>query len=135
MGKRQPTAATKFSWSLIFTGIAFMVMILPVWLHGTHTRVTFLWLVLSWGIMEVGELLMSPIGLSVTSKLAPQAFKSQMMSMWFLGNAAAQAINAQIMPYFTPQNEIIYFGLVGGFTVVVGLLLMLLIPKINRLMA
>lgn len=112
-----------------------MVMILPVWLNGTHTRVTFLWLVLSWGIMEVGELLMSPIGLSVTSKLAPQAFKSQMMSMWFLGNAAAQAVNAQIMPYFTPQNEIIYFGLVGGFTVVVGLILMLLIPKINRLMA
>lgn len=135
LGKRQPTAATKFSWSLIFTGIAFMVMILPVWLHGTHTRVTFLWLVLSWGIMEVGELLMSPIGLSVTSKLAPQAFKSQMMSMWFLGNAAAQAVNAQIMPYFTPPNEIIYFGLVGGFTVVVGLLLMLLIPKTNRLMA
>lgn len=135
LGNRQPTAPTKFAWSLIFTGVAFMVMMLPVLLHGTNTRVTVLWLVLSWGIMEIGELLMSPIGLSVTSKLAPKAFKSQMMSMWFLGNAAAQAINAQIVQYFTPQNELAYFGIVGGLTVVAGLLFMLLVPKMNRLMA
>ena len=57
-----------------------------------------------------------------------------MMSVWFLGDAAAQAINAQIVSLYSPENEVMYFAIVGGFTIAVGLLLSLMNSKIKTLM-
>ncbi|PWG00356.1 peptide MFS transporter [Levilactobacillus bambusae] len=133
LGTKQPTAATKFAWSLIFSGLSFLIMAIPVLMVGT-ARVSPLWLVASWAILEIGELLLSPIGLSVTSTLAPTAYKSQMMSMWFLGNAAAQALNSQIVRFYTPQNEVAYFTIIGGITIVAAIIMFALVPAINRQM-
>lgn len=104
-------------------------------MHGTHSLVSPLWLVLSWAIVEIAELLISPVGLSVTTKLAPRAFRSQMMSMWFLADAAAQAINAQVVKLYTPANEFWFFGLVGGATVLLAVVLLFVTPRIEKLMA
>jgi POT family proton-dependent oligopeptide transporter len=135
MGKKQPSSPKKFTLGLIFAGLSFIVMMLPVGMSGVHTLVSPLWLVLSWAIVEIGELLISPVGLSVTTKLAPRAFRSQMMSMWFLADAAAQAINAQVVKLYTPGNEFLFFGIVGGATVVLAVLLLFLTPRIEKLMA
>lgn len=135
LGKRQPSSPKKFTVGLVFAGFSFIVMMLPVGMFGTHSLVSPLWLVLSWAIVEVAELLISPVGLSVTTKLAPRAFRSQMMSMWFLADAAAQAINAQVVKFYTPGNEFWFFGIVGGLTVVLGLLLLFVTPRIEKLMA
>lgn len=135
LGKNQPIAPTKFALSLVFSGISFLIMVLPVMFFGVNSRVSPLWLVLSWAVLEIGELLMSSIGLSVTSSLAPKAFKSQMMSMWFLGNAAAQAINVQIVQFYTKSNESLYFGVIGAISIVAGVIFMLLVPHIKKLMA
>jgi POT family proton-dependent oligopeptide transporter len=135
LGKRQPSSPKKFTWGLMIAGLSFIVMMLPIGMHGVHSLVSPLWLVLSWAVVEIAELLISPVGLSVTTKLAPRAFRSQMMSMWFLADAAAQAINAQVVKFYTPGNEFLYFGFVGGATVVLGILLMFVTPRIEKLMA
>ena len=135
MGKNQPSSPKKFTLGLVFAGLSFVVMMLPIGMSGTKALVSPLWLVLSWAIVEVGELLISPVGLSVTTKLAPRAFRSQMMSMWFLADAAAQAINAQVVKFYTTPNEFWFFAIVGGVTILFGLLLFFVTPRIEKLMA
>ncbi len=133
-GKRQPSTPAKFAAGLIIAGLSFVVMVIPILTHGTNALVSPLWLVLSWLIVEVAELLISPIGLSATTKLAPKAFQSQMMSIWFLSDACAQAINAQVVKFYTPGNEAMYFSIWGGVAVVLGILLFTLVPRIKHLM-
>lgn len=134
LGTRQPSSPVKFSYGLFFAGLSFLWMAIPVILFGTDAKVSPLWLIMSWALVIIGEMLISPIGLSVTSKLAPKAFQSQMMSMWFLGNAAAQAINAQIVKLYTSNTEVVYYSAVGLITILFGILLLFLSPRIKKLM-
>lgn len=133
-GKHQPKTPSKFAAGLIFAGLSFVLMAVPGMLFGTAGKVSALWLIGSWAIVEVAELLVSPVGLSATTKLAPKAFKSQMMSMWFLSDAAASAINAQIVRFYTPGNEVAYYAIVGGITILFGIFLFFGVKKINVLM-
>ncbi|MGG1676343.1 peptide MFS transporter [Neobacillus sp. NRS-1170] len=134
LGKRQPTIPQKFSLSLLFAGVSFLVILLPAYLGGTDSLVNPLWLVLSYLICVFGELLLSPVGLSATTKLAPAAFSAQTMSLWFLASAAAQALNAQIVKFYTPETEMTYFGVIGGASIVLGIILFILSPKIQSFM-
>ncbi|VTS14467.1 peptide MFS transporter [Streptococcus pseudoporcinus] len=135
LGSKQPSSPKKFAYGLIAAGLSFVWMMLPGMLFGVHAKVSPMWLIVSWAIVIVGEMLISPIGLSVTTKLAPKAFQAQMMSIWFLSNASAQAINAQIVKFYTPGNEVAYYGIVGTITIVFGFLLFFYVPRIDKLMA
>lgn len=134
LGDRQPTIPQKFSLGLLFAGLSFLVILLPAYLGGSDSLVNPLWLVLSYFIVVLGELCLSPVGLSATTKLAPAAFSAQTMSLWFLSNAAAQAINAQIVKFYSAETEMLYFGVIGGISILLSLLLFLIAPRIQRLM-
>jgi POT family proton-dependent oligopeptide transporter len=134
LGDRQPSVPQKFSLGLLFAGISFIVILLPAYLGGTDSLVSPLWLVLSYFIVVLGELCLSPVGLSATTKLAPAAFSAQTMSLWFLSNAAAQAINAQIVKFYTPETEMTYFGVIGAVAILLSIILFLLSPKIQGFM-
>jgi POT family proton-dependent oligopeptide transporter len=131
---KQPTIPQKFGFGLLFAGLSFVVILVPAWLGGTHALVNPLWLVLSYFIVVIGELCLSPVGLSATTKLAPAAFSAQMMSLWFLSNAAAQALNAQLVKFYTPASEMTYFGVIGGASIVLSIILFALSPKIQGFM-
>lgn len=109
-----------------------MIMIIPAYMNGTDSLVSPMWLVLSFLLVVIGELCLSPVGLSTTTKLAPAAFSAQTMSLWFLTSASAQAINAQIVPLYNAKTEIVYFGVIGGLSIVLGILLLLAAPRISK---
>ncbi|KRO00424.1 peptide MFS transporter [Companilactobacillus kimchiensis] len=137
LSKRQPSSPSKFWMGLVATAISYFILIIPLMGLAPGGKVSPLWLVLSWGIIEIGEMLISPVGLSATTKLAPKAFKGQMMSMWFLADSAGQAANAQIVKLFKPgdpQNEIMFFGVTGIVTLVAAVILILFVPRIKKLM-
>ncbi|KAB2332417.1 peptide MFS transporter [Bacillus mesophilum] len=134
LGDRQPSVPKKFSLGLLFAGVSFLVILLPAYFGGTDSLVNPLWLVLSYFIVVLGELCLSPVGLSATTKLAPAAFSAQTMSLWFLSNAAAQAINAQIVKFYTPETEMLYFGVIGGASILLSIILFALSPKIQSFM-
>ncbi len=134
LGDRQPSVPKKFSLGLLFAGLSFLVILLPAYFGGTDSLVNPLWLVLSYFIVVIGELLISPVGLSATTKLAPAAFTAQMMSLWMLSNAAAQALNAQLVKFYTPETEMTYFGVIGGASIVLGIILLFVSPKIQKFM-
>jgi len=134
LGKRQPSIPKKFALGLLFAGLSFLVILLPAYFGGEDSLVNPLWLVLSYFIVVLGELCLSPVGLSATTKLAPSAFSSQTMSLWFLASAAAQAINAQVVKFYSPATEMAYFGVIGGVAIVLGILLLALSSKIQGFM-
>ncbi|MGL0749799.1 peptide MFS transporter [Secundilactobacillus paracollinoides] len=135
LGKKQPSSPLKFAIGMIFAGISYLFMVIPVSMHGTSALVSPWWLVGSWAIIEIAELLISPIGLSVTTKLAPAAFQSSMMSMWFLADSAGQAVNSQIVKYYTPGTEVQYFTVIGIVSIVFAIILFFMVKPIKRLMA
>ncbi|WP_430788927.1 peptide MFS transporter [Virgibacillus flavescens] len=134
LGDRQPSTPTKFSLGLIFGGVSFMILIFPAMINGTESLVSPLWLVLSFFLVVLGELCISPVGLSATTKLAPTAFSAQTMSLWFMSNAAGQAVNAQVVKLYDPSSETIYFGVIGGVAVLLGFVLLASTKKIQTYM-
>lgn len=134
LGNRQPSIPRKFSLGLLFAGLSFLVILVPSFFGGPDTLVNPLWLVLSIFIVVLGELCLSPVGLSATTKLAPEAFSAQTMSLWFLSNAAAQGLNAQLVKLYSAKTEMLYFGIIGGAAIVLSLVLFLVSPIIQRYM-
>jgi len=133
-GDKQPSTPRKFAYALFFAGMSFIVMMLPAYLSGGTDLVSPLWLVLSFFLVVVGELLLSPVGLSATTKLAPKAFAAQTMSLWFLTSAAAQAINAQLVKVYEVVSEFTYFGFLGSLSIVLGIIILVLSPIISKAM-
>ncbi len=133
-GDKQPSTPRKFAYALFFAGMSFVVMMIPAYLSGGKDLVSPLWLVLSFFLVVVGELLLSPVGLSATTKLAPKAFAAQTMSLWFLTSAAAQAINAQLVKVYEVVSEFTYFGFLGSLSIVLGIIILILSPIISKAM-
>lgn len=134
LNTRQPSTTNKFAIGLLFAGLSFLIMIIPAYINGTESLVSPIWLVLSFLLVVIGEVCLSPVGLSVTTKLAPAAFSAQTISLWFLSTASAQAINAQVVKLYNPATEIIYFGVIGAISIVLSIILFMLSPKIQSFM-
>jgi POT family proton-dependent oligopeptide transporter len=89
------------------------------------------------GIMAafaISELLLSPIGLSVTTKLAPEAFRAQMMALYFFSVGLGTSLSGVLARYYDPAHEFAYFGITGPVAVVVGVIVFALSPRISHLM-
>lgn len=134
MGDRQPSAVSKFGLGLLLTGISYLIMAVPGILYGTHGRVSFMWLVVMFAVQMSGELLISPVGLSVSTRLAPLAFQSQMVALWFLSDSTSQAVNALITPSFNKETEVAFFGILGLICIGIGVILFLVKKPILNLM-
>ncbi|MEW2632727.1 oligopeptide:H+ symporter [Streptomyces sp. NPDC048389] len=85
---QEPNTIVKFAMGLVLIGASFFVFIVPMAMAGDGTKVSPMWLVSIYMIQTIGELCLSPVGLSVTTKMAPQKYASQMMGVWFLAVTA-----------------------------------------------
>ncbi|GDY28639.1 peptide MFS transporter [Gandjariella thermophila] len=134
LGTRQPTTPRKFAYGLLLAGLSYLVLVVPAVVAGTGVKANPLWLTVSFVLVTLGELCLSPVGLSATTKLAPAAFAAQTMGLWFTSDAAAQGLSAQVVKLYTPATEAGYFGVVGGVVLVLGVALYLIAPAIHRKM-
>lgn len=132
LGNRAPTTPRKFAYGVIGMGTAFLLF-LPM--AATTDRAVPALLVA--GIMvvfAVSELLVSPIGLSVTTKLAPEAFRAQMMALYFFSVGLGTAMSGVLAQRYDPAHEFAYFGTLGAVAILVGAVVLLMSPRISRLM-
>jgi POT family proton-dependent oligopeptide transporter len=134
LGDRGPSTPRKFALGMVLAGLSYLIMMGPGLINGTSVRASPLWLVASFVVVILGELCLSPVGLSATTKLAPAAFASQTMSLWFLSDAAAQGISAQVVPIYSAHTEIAYFAVVGVLVVLSGVVMWLVAPAISARM-
>lgn len=90
---KEPSTAVKFASSLVLIGISFVVFMIPlIDTAANGGRVSPMWLVAIYFIQTVAELCLSPVGLSVTTKMAPAKYSSQMMGVWFLAVTAGDSV-------------------------------------------
>ncbi|MFF4382015.1 peptide MFS transporter [Kitasatospora sp. NPDC001547] len=85
---KEPNTIVKFSMGLLLVGASFFIFIVPMNMADGGDKVSPMWLVSIYMIQTIGELCLSPVGLSVTTKMAPQKYASQMMGVWFLAVTA-----------------------------------------------
>ncbi|MFG2139281.1 peptide MFS transporter [Streptomyces sp. NPDC048650] len=134
MGHRQPHASRKIAYGVILGGLSFLVMVPATTGRSGDWMMAAWWLVASYILLGLGDILLETTGMSATTKLAPAAFASQTMALWFLSLALANGIQAQAVKLFGVISNDLYFGLNGAIAVVVGLLVIAAGPWLRRTM-
>ncbi len=134
LGERQPSSPAKFALGLYGVGFGFLVMVAAANLTDGDYRVSPLWLIVTYLLHTVGELCLSPVGLSAMTKLAPKRIVGQIMGVWFLAAAIGNYMGGEIATYFETLPLARIFGSVAAVTLGVGLLVSLLTPFVRRQM-
>ncbi|RZS41351.1 POT family proton-dependent oligopeptide transporter [Herbihabitans rhizosphaerae] len=133
LGPRQPSTPTKIALGPILVGVGFLLFLTVAGGGaGSVPLLAFFGFLL---VFTIAELFISPVGLSTATKLAPEAFRSQMMGLWFLSVAMGSSLAGTIGQYYHEDSEASYFGIVGAGAIVVGLAVLALRPWISKQMS
>ena len=136
LGPREPSSPTKFAIGLLCAGLAFLLLV-PAGLlaqSGPGVKVSPLWLVAAYTIEEIGELCLSPVGLSAVTKLAPTRIVSLMMGVFFLSNWLGNLLAGWTAGFFTSIPLPALFGATAGVSLAAALVMALLVKPLRRLM-
>jgi POT family proton-dependent oligopeptide transporter len=133
LGSRQPSSPIKFALGTVLMGVAFWLFI-PM-ADGGANSAPLLGLVGVLLFFTISELLLSPVGLSLSTKLAPAKFRTQMVALFFLSIALGTAMSGLLSGYYDPKDEVPYFAVLGGAAIVVGLVLAALTKPLQKLMS
>ena len=132
LGDRQPVTPVKFGLGAVVMGLAFWSFLLNP--GGAHAAPLLL-LTFTLFVFTMAELLISPVGLSLSTKLAPERFHTQMVALYFLSVAFGTAMAGKLAGHYDPDHETGYFLVLGAVAVAVGALVLVLTKPITRLMA
>jgi POT family proton-dependent oligopeptide transporter len=135
LGSRDPSTSAKFSLGLFFLGAGFAVMILAATAAASGQKVSPLWLVLTYLLHTVGELCLSPVGLSAMTKLAPARVTGLMMGVWFLASSVGNKIAGTVAGLTEKFSGQQIFGTVTVVALFFALVMALLVRPIKRMMA
>jgi proton-dependent oligopeptide transporter, POT family len=133
------TTPVKMGLGMILLGIGFFFMLGAVYERGgdiadQNVKAGLSWLVITYFIHTIGELCLSPVGLSVVTKLAPVKFASLLMGVWMLSNFLANIVGGFVAAYVEALGAQAIFTVISIFVIVVGLLLVALNKPILKLM-
>jgi POT family proton-dependent oligopeptide transporter len=135
LGKRQPSSPVKFTLGLVFIGLAY-VLLVPAAAMTAYGKISPLWLVGLYFLEVVGEMCLSPVGLSTVTKLAPVKLVGIMMGVWFLAASFGSKLAGYLSGFYVPQSDTLvklYGGIAAGL-LVSAILLAVLTPKVKKLM-
>ena len=132
LGRRALTTLRKFAYGVIGMGVAFLLFLPMAATTGRSVPALAVMAIMS--VFAVSELMLSPIGLSVTTQLAPNAFRAQMMALYFFSVGLGTALSGVLARYYDAEHEVAYFGILGAAAILVGLVVWVLGPRISRLM-
>jgi POT family proton-dependent oligopeptide transporter len=135
MGERQPSSPGKFFYGLLFAGFAFVVVTIASTLTGGG-RVSPLWLIVVYLLQSIGELCLSPVGLSTVTKLAPARMVGLMMGVWFLSISIGSYIAGLTTRFFAGNDPAVLtraFGIFAAITLIAAFVLALLTPLIKKM--
>ncbi|HEX5633439.1 MAG TPA: hypothetical protein VFX50_09430, partial [Gemmatimonadales bacterium] len=137
---RDLSSPVKFTVGLLLAGVGFLIMVAAAnrVISGETARVSMLWLTASYLLQTMGELSLSPVGLSSMTKLAPRRFVGQMMGVWFmataLGNLIAGLVGGRVDPENLQQMPELFQRTAISLFLAAAVLALLIVP-IKRMMA
>jgi POT family proton-dependent oligopeptide transporter len=133
--KREPSSPAKFAYGLFLLGGSFLLVAFAAYRYDqTHIKVSPLWLILLYLMHALGELSLSPVGLSTVTKLAPARIVGLMMGVWFLALSLGNFLGGFVAGFFGSFPLPQLFGAVFLTTMASALILALLVKPIRNLM-
>jgi POT family proton-dependent oligopeptide transporter len=138
LGKKLSTPI-KMGLGMILLGIGFFFMLGAVAERGGDNqdvtiKASLMWLVMTYLIHTLGELCLSPVGLSVVTKLAPVKLASLMMGVWLLSSFLANIIGGFVAAYVESMGAFAIFATIAGFVIFLGLVMIALNKPILKMM-
>ncbi|NSA94335.1 POT family proton-dependent oligopeptide transporter [Clostridium acetobutylicum] len=130
---------TKMALGLILLGLGFLLMVGAVMQRGgnstdTAIKASMLWMVGAYFFHTIGELCLSPVGLSMVSSLAPAKFASLLMGVWMLSNFVANKLAGIVAGYTETLGHLQIFGGIAVIAILIGLVLLALNKKLEKMM-
>ena len=133
---REPSTPVKFALAMLLIGGSFALMGLAgaAAANSETGKVTVFWLLGVYLLQTIGELCLSPVGLSLSTKLAPKRFVGQIMGLWFLAISTGNALNGWVTQLNEPMGDAAYYTMWGVIAVATGLAFMAAAKRIRALM-
>ncbi len=134
LGKHEPSSPAKFSLGLLAAATGFAVLALGAARAEGGALVSPLWLVAVYLLHTIGELCLSPVGLSAMTKLAPARISGLLMGVWFLSLSMGNYLGGRIASLYEALPLDTLFMLIAAFGAIAGLLVALLVRPAKTLM-
>jgi POT family proton-dependent oligopeptide transporter len=136
---KEPNTIVKMALGMILLGVGFFFMIGAGVARGGDdapdtAKAGLMWLVGTYLIHTMGELCLSPIGLSMVTKLAPLRLGSLMMGVWFLSSFVANFLSGYLVQFFGKMGAMTIFGLIALIVIALGIVILLLSKKLLQMM-
>ena len=134
--KKEPSTPTKIAFGLLISALSVLVMVAAVKMGGNGSeKVSVWWLVANYGIITIGELFLSPMGLSVVSKLSPTNITSLMMGGWFLSTSIGNKLSGVLASMWdTYDNKTDFFWVNFALLLFATMLMFALLKQLNKVM-
>ena len=134
--KKEPSTPTKIAFGLLISALSVLVMVAAVQIGNNGTeKVSVWWLVANYGVITIGELFLSPMGLSVVSKLSPKNITSLMMGGWFLSTSIGNKMSGVLASLWdTYDNKANFFWVNFALLMFATLLMFALLKQLNKVM-
>jgi hypothetical protein len=132
LGDKQPSTPWKMGFGTMLYGVGTLIMILPFQLYAPGVKVSPFWLVAFYMVVIIGEGISYPAGSASASALAPAAFATQMMQTWSMSMTAGASLSNLASNFYKEGSETMYFLLIGGSTLLVGLVIVLISKKLAK---
>ena len=130
LGEKQPFTTTKFSIALVVIGLAFWIFLAQAGVQSVNVG----WIVLILFVCTIAELTISPVGTSLTTKLAPEAYKVNMMALYWTSVAMGTVLSGWFAQFYSFETEVPYFSWMGVLSIVTGIALFLWRRPVQKLM-
>lgn len=133
---REPTTATKIAYGLFLSALSVLFMVAAVYVGKNGVEKSSVWwLIFSYGVITAGELFLSPMGLSLVSKLSPVRITSLMMGGWFLATSIGNKLSGVLATMWDNyENKANYFWLNFVLLLIATLIMVSLLKWLNRIM-
>lgn len=136
---KEPNSIVKMGLGMILLGLGFFLMIGAALQRGGDIadqaiKANVMWLVGTYLIHTMGELCLSPVGLSLVTKLAPLRLGSLMMGVWFLSSFIANFLSGYLVQFFASMGAMTIFAIISTVVIVLGGIVLFLSNRLLKLM-
>jgi POT family proton-dependent oligopeptide transporter len=134
--KREPSTATKIAFGLLISALSVLVMVGAVHVSGNGSeKASVWWLIGTYGVITIGELLLSPMGLSLVSKLSPVRITSLMMGGWFLSTSIGNKLSGLLATLWDGyEHKAGFFWVNFGLLILATIIIFAMLRWLNRIM-
>lgn len=134
LGDKDPSIPSKFGWGLFLQGLAFAIIAVGAAVYSSNGPVSALWLVFMYMFCTMGELCLSPVGLSMVTKLAPLKFMSLLMGVWLMASFFGNLLAGWLASFYESWSLTTLFSVPAIGSLAFGVIMWLMTKKIKQWM-